>query len=86
MDQTLDDVRAHSEAPAAVAPYGPGVKADFDRLYRATYQRNFAPLMLILRNPAAALVSRTQVPSGPKIGRKAQLPGCCEGSRSTPSP
>lgn len=32
-------------------PYRPGVKADFDRLYRSTYQRIFATLMLILRNP-----------------------------------
>lgn len=43
MDETLDE-----------APYRPGVKADFDRLYRATYQRTFATLMMILRNPAAA--------------------------------
>lgn len=35
-------------------PYRPGVKEDFDRLYRATYQRMFATLMLILRNSAAA--------------------------------
>lgn len=35
-------------------PYHPGVKQDFDRLYQATYQRIFATLMLILRNPAAA--------------------------------
>ena len=35
-------------------PYRPGVKEDFDRLYRTTYQRVFATLMLILRNPAAA--------------------------------
>jgi RNA polymerase sigma-70 factor, ECF subfamily len=34
--------------------YRPGVKEDFDRLYRSTYQRVFATLMLILRNPAAA--------------------------------
>jgi RNA polymerase sigma-70 factor, ECF subfamily len=34
--------------------YRPGVKEDFDRLYRATYQRVFASLVLILRNPAAA--------------------------------
>jgi RNA polymerase sigma-70 factor (ECF subfamily) len=52
MDQRFDQLRARSEAPAA--PYHPGVKADFDRLYRATYQRIFATLMLILRNPAAA--------------------------------
>jgi RNA polymerase sigma-70 factor (ECF subfamily) len=36
------------------ARYRPGVKEDFDRLYRATYQRVFASLVLILRNPAAA--------------------------------
>jgi len=34
--------------------YSPGLKEDFDRLYRSTYQRIFATLMLILRNPAAA--------------------------------
>src|SRR6266571_2551350 len=34
--------------------YRPGQKKDFDRLYRSTYQRIFATLMLILRNPAAA--------------------------------
>ncbi len=38
----------------APANYHPGVKEDFDRLYRATYQRIFATLMMILRNPAAA--------------------------------
>lgn len=38
----------------AHTPYRPGVKEDFDRLYRTTYQRVFATLMLILRNPAAA--------------------------------
>jgi RNA polymerase sigma-70 factor, ECF subfamily len=38
----------------ATARYRPGVKADFDRLYTATYQRIFATLMMILRNPAAA--------------------------------
>ena len=36
------------------ASYRPGVKQDFDRLYQATYQRIFATLMTILRNPAAA--------------------------------
>jgi len=54
MDQTLGEVRDRSEAGAAEARYRPGVKADFDRLYRATYQRVFATLMLILRNTAAA--------------------------------
>ena len=36
------------------APYRPGDKADFDRLYRETYQRVYATLMVILGNPAAA--------------------------------
>ncbi len=35
-------------------PYRPGDKEDFDRLYRATYQRIFATLMIILKSPAAA--------------------------------
>jgi RNA polymerase sigma-70 factor, ECF subfamily len=35
-------------------PYRPGVKEDFDCLYRVTYRRVFATLMVILRNPAAA--------------------------------
>jgi len=39
---------------ASDAGYRPGIKEDFDRLYRATYQRVFATLMMILRNPAAA--------------------------------
>jgi len=45
-----------SEAATAGAerPYRPGVKEDFDRLYRMTYQRIFATLVLILRNPASA--------------------------------
>jgi RNA polymerase sigma factor (sigma-70 family) len=47
MDQRLEEA-------ARAAPYRPGSKADFDRLYRATYQRMFATLVLILRNPAAA--------------------------------
>lgn len=38
----------------APASYHPGVKEDFDRLYRATYQRVFATLIVILKNPAAA--------------------------------
>lgn len=38
----------------SVPPYRPGVKEDFDRLYRSTYQRVFATLMMILREPAAA--------------------------------
>jgi len=40
--------------PNPPAKYRPGVKEDFDRLYRATYQRMFATLMMVLRNPAAA--------------------------------
>lgn len=68
MDQTLDDVRAHSEAPAALAPYRPGVKADFDRLYRATYQRTFATLMLILRKARARhLPEAAQFEGPPKV-------------------
>lgn len=39
---------------APAGSYRPGVKEDFDRLYRSTYQRIFATLMLILRNPVAA--------------------------------
>jgi len=54
MDQRLGEIRGGSEAPATAAPYRPGVKADFDRLYTATYQRIFATLMMILRNPAEA--------------------------------
>jgi RNA polymerase sigma-70 factor (ECF subfamily) len=42
------------EANALAFDYRAGVKEDFDRLYRTTYQRVFATLMLILRNPAAA--------------------------------
>jgi RNA polymerase sigma-70 factor (ECF subfamily) len=39
---------------AAATRYRPGVKADFDRLYQATYQRVYATLVVILRDPAAA--------------------------------
>lgn len=49
-----DDVRAANSPSSPDATYRPGVKEDFDRLYRATYQRVFASLVLILRNPAAA--------------------------------
>jgi RNA polymerase sigma-70 factor, ECF subfamily len=49
MEKRPEQGRASSEAA-----YRPGVKTDFDRLYRATYQRIFATLMMILRNPAAA--------------------------------
>ena len=48
------DARAASSQNSPEARYHPGVKEDFDRLYRATYQRVFASLVLILRNPAAA--------------------------------
>ena len=48
------DARAASSQSSRDARYHPGVKEDFDRLYRATYQRVFASLVLILRNPAAA--------------------------------
>ncbi len=45
-----------SEPAAEGAKFGyrPGSKADFDRLYRTTYQRIFATLMIILRDRAAA--------------------------------
>jgi RNA polymerase sigma-70 factor (ECF subfamily) len=46
---------AETRPPSAGdARYRPGVKEDFDRLYKATYQRVFASLVMILRNPAAA--------------------------------
>jgi RNA polymerase sigma-70 factor, ECF subfamily len=48
------EVRLASSQSSAVAEYRPGVKEDFDRLYRATYQRVFASLVLILRSPTAA--------------------------------
>ncbi|TMD17561.1 MAG: sigma-70 family RNA polymerase sigma factor [Chloroflexi bacterium] len=54
MDQIVDDRHGRPEAAVTAASYRPGVKADFDRLYRTTYQRIFATLMIILRNPAAA--------------------------------
>jgi len=53
MPRSKDGARTDSNA-AASAAYRPGSKPDFDRLYAATYQRIFATLMLILRNPAAA--------------------------------
>jgi RNA polymerase sigma factor (sigma-70 family) len=46
--------RPAAKPVAAQEQYRPGSKADFDRLYRATYRRIFATLMLILRNPEAA--------------------------------
>jgi RNA polymerase sigma-70 factor, ECF subfamily len=50
----IAEVRPASSQRSPYVPYRPGVKEDFDRLYRATYQRVFASLVLILRNPAAA--------------------------------
>src|SRR5215472_2141491 len=43
-----------ADTSSDLTPYRPGDKDDFDRLYRSTYQRIFATLMMILRNPAAA--------------------------------
>jgi RNA polymerase sigma-70 factor (ECF subfamily) len=43
-----------STGSAPETRYRPGVKEDFDRLYRATYQRIFGSLVVILRNPAEA--------------------------------
>jgi RNA polymerase sigma-70 factor, ECF subfamily len=50
------EVRSRSRRDSATTEqrYRAGVKEDFDRLYRATYQRVFATLVMILRNPAAA--------------------------------
>src|SRR5713226_6203253 len=45
---------SESRTKSSEDPYCPGLKEDFDRLYRSTYQRVFATLMLILRNPTAA--------------------------------
>jgi RNA polymerase sigma-70 factor (ECF subfamily) len=39
---------------APASSYRPGVKEDFDRLYKATYQRVYATLVVILRDPTAA--------------------------------
>ena len=50
----IAEVRPASSPGSSDKPYRPGVKEDFDRLYRTTYQRVFASLVLILRNPAAA--------------------------------
>lgn len=49
-----DDPRPAGSRSSPDTRYRPGVKEDFDRLYRATYQRVFASLVLILRHPAAA--------------------------------
>ncbi len=54
MKQPVVELRGSGPPAGLEAPYRAGVKADFDRLYRATYQRVFATLMMILRNPDAA--------------------------------
>ncbi len=46
--------RAADAGRAPAARYRPGIKEDFDLLYKATYQRVYAALVVILRNPAAA--------------------------------
>lgn len=43
-----------SNVGASKPPYRPGNKQDFDQLYRATYQRIFATLVMILKDQAAA--------------------------------
>ncbi|HVD45846.1 MAG TPA: RNA polymerase sigma factor [Candidatus Limnocylindria bacterium] len=48
------DPRPASSKSSSEARYRPGVKEDFDALYKATYQRVFGTLVVILRNPAAA--------------------------------
>jgi RNA polymerase sigma-70 factor, ECF subfamily len=55
MDKPAAKPDAHAEGPkpSAAREYTPGVKEDFDRLYRETYPRVFATLMVILRNPAS---------------------------------
>jgi RNA polymerase sigma-70 factor (ECF subfamily) len=53
VENTVMETVAMSEGSWA-ADYQPGVKEDFDRLYRATYQRVYATLMIIPRNPTAA--------------------------------
>ena len=40
--------------PEEPAPYRPGSREDFDRLYATTYQRIFATLVALLRDRAAA--------------------------------
>ncbi len=53
MDQARPSAGQEESRSGDVA-YRPGVKEDFDRLYRSTYQRIFATLTLILRHPSAA--------------------------------
>jgi RNA polymerase sigma-70 factor (ECF subfamily) len=50
----IAEARGASTPGAPAARYRPGVKADFDRLYQATYKRVYATLVVILRDPAAA--------------------------------
>jgi RNA polymerase sigma-70 factor (ECF subfamily) len=50
----IAEERGANTLGAPVARYRPGVKADFDRLYQATYSRVYATLVVILRDPAAA--------------------------------
>lgn len=50
----IAEVLPASSQSTPATRYRPGVKEDFDRLYRATYPRVFASLAMILRNPAAA--------------------------------
>jgi RNA polymerase sigma-70 factor (ECF subfamily) len=57
LNQKMDpkpDPHPEAEAEGAKFGYRPGSKADFDRLYRTTYQRIFATLVIILRDRAAA--------------------------------
>jgi RNA polymerase sigma-70 factor, ECF subfamily len=57
LNQQMDPKPDRPSEPAAEHTkfgYRPGSKADFDRLYRSTYQRIFATLMIILRDRAAA--------------------------------
>jgi RNA polymerase sigma-70 factor, ECF subfamily len=50
----IAEARPTNTRGAPETRYQAGVKEDFDRLYQATYQRVFAALVVILRNPAAA--------------------------------
>jgi len=57
LNQQMDPKPDRPSEPAAEHSkfgYRPGSKSDFDRLYRSTYQRIFATLMIILRDRAAA--------------------------------
>jgi RNA polymerase sigma-70 factor (ECF subfamily) len=50
----IAEERAASGQGTPATRYRPGVKEDFDRLYKATYQRVYATLVVILRDTAAA--------------------------------